>query len=71
MDKTYEDHDILVINRKEDKDMVLLSLRDYESLKETAYLMNNPANAMWILESVKQIDEDRIVTKSLTDLGIE
>lgn len=71
MDKTLEDHDILIINRKGNKDMVMLSLQDYESLKETAYLLSSPANAKYLFESMQQAEEGKVIHKSLKDLGIE
>ncbi len=71
MDKTLEDHDILIINRKGNKDMVMLSLQDYESLKETAYLLSSPANARYLFESMQQAEEGKVIHKSLKDLGIE
>jgi len=35
---------------------VILSLADYESLKETAYLLQNPANARRLLASIERLD---------------
>lgn len=35
-------------------DAVLMSKADYEALQETAYLLRNPANAAWLLESLEQ-----------------
>ena len=71
MDRTLEDHDVLIISRKENKDMVLLSLEDYEALKETAYLMSNPANARHLITSMEQAESGQLIKKSFKDLGIE
>ena len=68
LDEAHESRDIVVISRKEDKDMVLLSLSDYESLKETAYLMSNPANASHIAKSLGQIENGKTKTISMKDL---
>lgn len=35
-------------------DAVLMSKEDYEELEETAHLLRSPANAMRLLESLKQ-----------------
>jgi antitoxin YefM len=36
---------------------VLMSLADYESLQETAYLLRAPANARRLLEAIRQAAE--------------
>ena len=33
----------------------MLSLRDYEGLEETAYLLRSPANARRLLESLEEL----------------
>ena len=56
MDKVCNDHAALVITRKRDQAVVMLSLADYEALEETAYLLKSPANAKRLLASVAQLD---------------
>lgn len=68
MDQIYEDHDILIINRPEDKDMVMLSLRDFNALKESAYLLSTAANAKKLSESLDQLKNNNIVQKHINDL---
>ena len=68
MDQIYDDHDILIINRPEDKDMVMLSLRDFNALKETAYLLSTAANAKKLSESLDQLKNNNIVQKHINDL---
>ena len=68
MDEVYEDHDILIINRQGDKDMVLLSLRDFNALKETAYLLSTTENTKRLLESIDQLKSNNVVRKHINDL---
>ncbi|BCJ28051.1 hypothetical protein Asera_21590 [Actinocatenispora sera] len=35
---------------------MIVSLDDYESLKETAYLLRNPANARRLLASIERLE---------------
>ena len=56
MKKVCEDHDTLIITRKNNEAVVMMSLEDYEALKETAYLMQSPANAKRLMESIEEID---------------
>ena len=51
-----EDHDPVIITRKNSKDVVMLSLEDYESLCETNYLLQSPANAARLMESIRELD---------------
>ena len=50
-----EDHDPLVITKRRDKAVVMMSLEDYESLVETSYLLKSPRNARRLLESIQQL----------------
>ena len=68
MDEVYENHDILIINRQGDKDMVLLSLRDFNALKETAYLLSTSENTKRLLESIDQLKSNNVVRKHINDL---
>ncbi|MCG8320292.1 MAG: type II toxin-antitoxin system Phd/YefM family antitoxin [Cytophagales bacterium] len=68
MDQIYEDHDILIINRQNDKDMVMLSLRDFNALKETAYLLSTTENAKRLFESLDQLKNKNVVQKHINDI---
>ncbi len=57
MDKVTEDHDPVIITRQKGNPVVMLSLDDYNSLKETAYLMSSPANARRLLASIEQAEK--------------
>jgi antitoxin YefM len=54
-DSTWDNHDVVVIAREGGRSTVMLSLEDYESLNETAYLLRSPANAERLLQSVKDV----------------
>lgn len=56
MDKACEDHETVIVNRKNHADVVMLSLADYEALQETAYLLRSPENAKRILESIESFN---------------
>jgi antitoxin YefM len=51
-DSTWDDHDVVVIAREGGRSTVMLSLEDYESLSETAYLLRSPANTERLLQSM-------------------
>lgn len=45
MDRVCNDHETLIITRKGEQAVVMLSLEYFQSLEETAYLLRSPANA--------------------------
>jgi antitoxin YefM len=53
MDEVCRDRAPVKITRKHDQTVVMLSLADYESLEETAYLLRSPANARRLLEAIE------------------
>lgn len=55
----------VLITRGKKPAAVLMSLEDFESYDETAYLMSNPANKKHLLESLKQIENGEIVEHDL------
>ncbi len=65
MDKVCSDHAPVVITRKRDQSVVMLSLKDYESLEETAYLLRSPANARRLLEAIHALETGRGVTRKI------
>jgi antitoxin YefM len=65
MDKVCADHDALIITRKRDQSVVMLSLEDYESLEETAHLLRSPANARRLLQSIHTLESGKGVVREL------
>jgi antitoxin YefM len=68
MDKVCNDHDPVIITRNRNQAVVMMSLEDYSSLEETAYLMRSPANARRLAESIEQIEKGKVVRRKLKDL---
>jgi antitoxin YefM len=68
MDHVCVDHDPVIITRNRDQAVVMISLEDYESLQETAYLLRSPANARRLLDSISDLKGNGGVTKSIDDL---
>jgi antitoxin YefM len=69
MDQVCTDHDPVIITRNRDQAVVMLSLEDYESLQETAYLLRSPANARRLLASIDSLNKGKIIKKSVRDLA--
>jgi len=56
MDKVCDDHTPVIITRKNQRSVVMISLEDYESLEETAYLLRSPRNARRLLASIAELE---------------
>ncbi|WP_327111512.1 type II toxin-antitoxin system prevent-host-death family antitoxin [Nocardia sp. NBC_01730] len=51
-----EDQDEVVITRAGQEPVVMLPLSEYESIKETAYLLRSPANARRLREAIARVE---------------
>ncbi|MEV7779319.1 type II toxin-antitoxin system prevent-host-death family antitoxin [Kitasatospora sp. NPDC088351] len=51
-----DDREEIVITRAGHEPVVIVSLEDYQSLKETAYLLRSPANARRLLASIEELE---------------
>ena len=69
MDRVCNDHSPIIITRNRDQAVVILSLEDFESLEETAYLLRSPANAKRLLESIHSLENGKGMTRSI-DLNL-
>jgi antitoxin YefM len=56
LDAVTDDREEVIITRAGHDPVVMVSLDDYESLKETAYLLRNPANARRLLASIDRLE---------------
>lgn len=65
LDKVNDDHVPIIITRQNGKPAVLISLEDFKSYEETAYLMVSPKNAMRLNQAITEIDAGKIVQHSL------
>ncbi len=59
MDKVGESNTPIAITRKNKGSVVLISMRDYQALKETNYLLNGRKNAQRLLESIAEVETKR------------
>ena len=65
MERVCADHTPVIITRNRDQAVVMLSLEDYESLEETAYLMRSPANAKRLLEAIHALESGKGVERHI------
>ena len=56
LDGVINDREEVVITRAGHEPVVIVSLDDFESLRETAYLMRSPANARRLLDAMERLE---------------
>lgn len=56
LDKVNDDHVPVLVTRQNGKPAVILSLEDYKSFEETAYLMASPNNAQRLNQAIAEVE---------------
>jgi len=67
MEQVCNDHAPIIITRKRESPVVMLSLEDYQAMEETAYLLRSPANARDLLESIAALEEGEGLKRELIE----
>ena len=68
METVINDCDTIIINRGNNTGVVLISLEEYNSLKETEYIMSAPETMEAIRKGDEDIKNDRGVKVDIDDL---
>jgi antitoxin YefM len=67
MDKVCDDHSPIIVTRKNQRSVVMISLEDYEALEETAYLLRSPKNARRLMESIAELEAGGGIVRELAE----
>ncbi|WP_394751699.1 type II toxin-antitoxin system Phd/YefM family antitoxin [Crenothrix sp.] len=67
MEKVCMDHAPVIITRKNEPPVVMMSLEDYKSMEETTYLLRSPANARHLLASIAELEAGNGIEKELIE----
>lgn len=67
LDAVVNDREEVVVTRAGHESVVIVALDEYESLKETAYLLKSPANARRLLASIDRLESGQGVHKDLIE----
>lgn len=59
MEQVCNDHEPVIVTRKNARSVVIMSLEDYNAIQETAYLLRSPANAENLRTSIKQYEQGK------------
>jgi antitoxin YefM len=67
MDKVYEEREALIVTRKNNENVVVMSIDQYNSLMETSYLLGTEANARHLAASLEQARSGNGAERELID----
>jgi antitoxin YefM len=67
MERVCRDHTPVIVTRKSENSVVIMSLEDYEALEETAYLLRSPKNTRRLIESISQLKNGQGTERKLME----
>ncbi len=67
LDQVNNDHQAVIITRQNKTPAVIISLDDFKSYEETAYLMASPKNAKRLTDSINEIESGNTKIHNLID----
>ena len=69
MDKVSDDFETLIITRKKNKNIVMISEETYNNMMENMHLIGNEENYKWLMESKRQLEEGMLQMKELIEVS--
>ncbi len=70
LDQVSQNSEVIVVprNNKEEDAVVIMSIKEYNSIKETEYLMSSANNKASILEGISEAERGEFITVDLDSL---
>lgn len=69
MDAVTDNYETMIVTRKNNKNVVMISEESYNNLMENVYVMGNKANYDWLMESKNQLENGKIQSHDLIEVG--
>lgn len=71
MDKVTDDFETVIVTRKQNRNIVMLSESAYNNMLENLHLVGDKANYDWLIESKKQLENRQGKFHELTEVDDE
>ena len=65
LNRVNEDHQPVLITRRNGKPAVVISLDDFKAYEETAYLMASPKNAKRLNQAISEVEQGKMLKRNL------
>ena len=71
MDRVTDDYETMIVTRKDNKNVVMLSEETYNNLMDNVYVMGNKANYDWLMESKAQLEKGKSSVHNLAEVSTD
>lgn len=71
MDKVTDDYETMIVTRKDNKNVVMISEEAYNNLMENVHVMGNKSNYDWLMESKAQLERGNVVVHDLIEANAD
>ena len=67
LDKVSDDEEVVIVSRSRNKNVVVLSLKEYNSLTETIHLLGSENNRQRLSDAIRELESGESLKNSLID----
>ena len=67
MDKVTDDYETIIVTRKNNRNIVMLSEESYNNLMENIHVLGNKSNYDWLMESKAQLEKGKFSTHEIIE----
>ena len=71
MDKVTDDYETMIVTRKDNRNVVMLSEESYNNLMENIHVIGQNANYDWLTESKAQLESGKVLMRDLTEVDVD
>lgn len=68
MDKVTDDYETMIVTRKDNKNIVMISEESYNNLMENIYVMGNKENYDWLMKGKTQLESGQCAAHELIEV---
>lgn len=68
MDKVTDDYETMIVTRKNNKNVVMISEESYNNLMENIYVMGNKENYDWLMKGKSQLENSQCSVRELVEI---
>ena len=69
MDQVTDDYETMIVTRKNNKNVVMMSEEAYNNLMEIIHVMGNKTNYDWLMESKEQLENGNFSSHTLIEVS--